>query len=147
MSSMDAPPIKRLEHLLDLSAYRQGLTTSNPADIDTPGYGTRDIDFADELRKVLGAEGEAPVPGLPQVVKVAELLERPDGNNVSVDRESMPFTETQLQFRMGACPKRLDPAVDKAIAMLQALKGFRRRSGTEDAPFESNIEVRAFLQK
>lgn len=144
---MDAPPLKRLKRFLDLPAYRQGLITSNPADLDTPGCRTRDIDFAGEVRNILGAEGEAPVHGLPQEVKVAGLLERPDGNNVGVDRESMPLAEAQLEFRVGACPKGLDPAVDKAIAMLPALKGFRRRSSTEDAPFESNIEALASLQK
>jgi flagellar basal-body rod protein FlgB len=30
------------------------------------------------------------------------LLERPDGNNVSIDRESMALGELQLQFRTGS---------------------------------------------
>jgi len=29
------------------------------------------------------------------------LLERPDGNNVSMDREGMKMAEAQLQFRTG----------------------------------------------
>jgi flagellar basal-body rod protein FlgB len=32
---------------------------------------------------------------------VGGLLERPDGNNVSMDREGMKMAEAQLQFRTG----------------------------------------------
>jgi flagellar basal-body rod protein FlgB len=33
--------------------------------------------------------------------KVSGLISRPDGNNVSLDRESMTLAETQMQFRVG----------------------------------------------
>ena len=33
--------------------------------------------------------------------KVNGLISRPDGNNVSLDRESMKLAETQMQFRVG----------------------------------------------
>jgi flagellar basal-body rod protein FlgB len=32
---------------------------------------------------------------------VTNLPERPDGNNVNIDRESMMLSETQLQYQMG----------------------------------------------
>jgi flagellar basal-body rod protein FlgB len=37
----------------------------------------------------------------PASVTVEGLPERPDGNNVNVDRESMLLSETQLQYQMG----------------------------------------------
>ena len=37
----------------------------------------------------------------PRVQEAMGLLERPDGNNVNIDRESMLLAETQLEFRVG----------------------------------------------
>jgi len=99
MSWIDTPAIAKLSDYLDLAAFRQTLIASNLANIDTPGYRTRDIDFEGEMRRAeerLGAEAAAP-----RAFEVAGLLERPDGNNVSLDRESMLLAQTQLQFRLG----------------------------------------------
>ena len=37
----------------------------------------------------------------PKTGEVDGLLERPDGNNVSMDRESLVMAQAQLQFRTG----------------------------------------------
>jgi len=37
----------------------------------------------------------------PVVRDVPGLLERPDGNNVSLDREGLLMSETQLQYQIG----------------------------------------------
>jgi flagellar basal-body rod protein FlgB len=37
----------------------------------------------------------------PASMEVDGLPERPDGNNVNIDRESMLLSETQLQYQMG----------------------------------------------
>jgi flagellar basal-body rod protein FlgB len=86
-----------LERYLDLAAFRQGLVAGNIANIDTPGYRTRDIDFGVELQRAITTSA----PAAPNVKQVAGLIERPDGNNVSVDRESLLLAQTQLQFRVG----------------------------------------------
>jgi flagellar basal-body rod protein FlgB len=85
-----------LERYLDLTAFREGLVAGNVANIDTPGFHTRDIDFRAELQR---AATEL-APG-PDVRDVKGLIERPDGNNVSLDREGMLLAQTQLQFRVG----------------------------------------------
>lgn len=96
MSWLNSAPIHLLERFLDLASTRQALITSNIANVDTPGYRTRDIDFHGELQRVLKDYG----PGVtePIVHEVPGLVARPDGNNVSVDRESMLLSEVQLQF-------------------------------------------------
>ena len=38
---------------------------------------------------------------MPVVRSVHGLLERPDGNNVSMDREGLLLAETQMQFGLG----------------------------------------------
>ena len=87
-----------LERYLDLASQRHQLIVNNMANIDTPGYRTRDIDFRQELQRVI-AGGD--VTATPVLRQVSGLVERPDGNNVSLERESLLLSEAQLQFRMG----------------------------------------------
>ena len=37
----------------------------------------------------------------PAALQVEGLPERPDGNNVNIDRESLMLSQTQLQYQMG----------------------------------------------
>jgi flagellar basal-body rod protein FlgB len=98
MSLVETPLIKSLARYLDVAAYRQGVVSANVANIDTPGYRTHDINFKQELDKALQAP-DAPVTPRPQ--QVPGLLERPDGNNVNLDREGLLLAQTQLQFTTG----------------------------------------------
>lgn len=97
MSWMNSVPLDLLQRFLDLSAKRQELITSNIANVDTPGYRTKDIDFRGELDRILQG-GSDTTPTEPFVREVPGLVARPDGNNVSVDRESLLLSEVQLQF-------------------------------------------------
>jgi flagellar basal-body rod protein FlgB len=77
------------------------------ANIDTPGYRTRDINFENELRRATStvpmelADGSGSVHFVPVVSEVSGLLERPDGNNVNLDREGLLLAQTQLQYQLG----------------------------------------------
>jgi flagellar basal-body rod protein FlgB len=84
---------------LDLAAFRHALVASNLANIDTPGYRTRDINFSRELRAAL--EGLEATNSSPSVRRVRGLIERPDGNNVSLEREGLMLADTQLRYRLG----------------------------------------------
>jgi flagellar basal-body rod protein FlgB len=97
-----------LERYLDLSTLKLKLTAQNMANVDTPGYRTMGFDFAGEMRRSMealgqqdGAGGKAMTGGEPRIGPVGGLLERPDGNDVSMDREGMKMAEAQLQFRAG----------------------------------------------
>jgi flagellar basal-body rod protein FlgB len=87
-----------LERYLDLASERHQLIVNNMANIDTPGYRTRDLDFRQELQRVIAGGDPSATPVLRQV---SGLAERPDGNNVSLEREGLLLSEAQLQFRMG----------------------------------------------
>ncbi len=97
MSLIDTPNLSTLEHFLNLASYRQSLVASNLANIDTPGYRTRDIDFRSEMKRA--AQDSEGGMALPIARQVPGLMERPDGNNVSVERETMLLGQSQLQFR------------------------------------------------
>lgn len=99
MSLVDTAQINALTKFLDLTAQRQSLVTANLANIDTPGYRTKDVDFRAMLSQARNGIVEA--DSRPAVREVEGLMERPDGNNVSVERESLLLAQTQLQFRTG----------------------------------------------
>jgi flagellar basal-body rod protein FlgB len=88
-----------LARYLDLTSEQMKLTAGNMANVDTPGYKTQGFDFEQEFaRQLNGASGS---PDAPRVQNVDGLVSRPDGNNVSMDREGMQLAKSQLQFRLG----------------------------------------------
>jgi flagellar basal-body rod protein FlgB len=87
-----------LESYINVTSSRHSLVVNNMANVDTPGYHTQDIDFRKQFTSALdGSNSQA----FSAVRDVPGLLERPDGNNVSLDREGLALAETQLQFRIG----------------------------------------------
>ena len=100
-----------LERFLTLASDREQTIAANMANVDTPGYKTKDLNFKQELARaaqfgngvsdtVSGISNTAMETG-PSVSEVQGLMERPDGNNVNLDRESLLLSQTQLQYQMG----------------------------------------------
>jgi flagellar basal-body rod protein FlgB len=91
---------------LDLATAEIKLTAANMANIDTPGYRTVGLDFEAEMQ---GALKDADMDNAdrghaPRQVRVRDvdgLISRPDGNNVSMDREGLNLAEAQLKFKVG----------------------------------------------
>ena len=72
------------------------------ANVDTPGYKTQGFDFAQtSFPRPLGASESTPVSPVKACTDVDGLTARPDGNNVSLDREGMQLAKAQLEFRTG----------------------------------------------
>lgn len=88
---------------LDLTSEQMKLTASNMANVDTPGYRTKGFDFEQAFMGALNdASGaNAALGAQAPVSNVDGLVSRPDGNNVSMDREGMQMAKEQLQFRFG----------------------------------------------
>lgn len=97
MSWLNSADLRVLERFLDVASMRQTLVSTNIANVDTPGYHTRDVDFHGELERAMN--DETPDQMSPYVLPVPGLLARPDGNNVNVERESMLLAQVQLQFK------------------------------------------------
>jgi len=96
-----------LESYLQLTGSRERAISANMANVDTPGYQTRDIDFRSELNRavtqasIMSEDGNPGLVLTPVLREVRGLMERPDGNNVSLDREGLMLSETQLQYQIG----------------------------------------------
>ena len=91
-----------LARYLDLASEQMKLTAGNMANVDTPGYKTQGFDFEQEFARQMnrGSSSSSAVDGA-RAQDVDGLVSRPDGNNVSMDREGMQLAKSQLQFRMG----------------------------------------------
>ena len=99
MSMIDDPTVTALSRFLDVNVFRSELVMSNMANIDTPGYRTQDVNFSQEMER---ADGNLEYASFsPMARPVRGLMERPDGNNVSLERESLLLADTQLRFNLG----------------------------------------------
>ena len=84
-----------LEKYMDLLSARQKLAASNIANADTPGYKTKDIDFQQEFMGMINGQQ-------PATINAEGLVEKPDGNNVSVDREARMLAENAMRFNVAS---------------------------------------------
>lgn len=101
MSMIDSAEIRALGKFLDVSAFRTELITSNLANIDTPGYRARDVNFRQELERAEADSAIELASFSPVARQVRGLASRPDGNDVSLEREGLLLAETQLRFQVG----------------------------------------------
>jgi flagellar basal-body rod protein FlgB len=91
----------QLTRYLDLATSQAKLTAANMANIDTPGYRTVGMDFEAEMREAMDGVDQGKAPRQVRLKAVDGLIARPDGNNVSMDREGLNLAEAQLKFRTG----------------------------------------------
>ena len=91
--------MQQLQGYLEITNQRQQTIAANMANVDTPGYHTQDIDFQKALQNAV-VEGKD-ASATPASIEVQGLNERPDGNNVSMDREGLNLAEAQLKFKTG----------------------------------------------
>lgn len=104
-----------LEKFLDLSSTRQKLIAGNLANVSTPNYKSKDIDFHGELKKAVGQSehiaGKLTNPAhlplgqnknsAPEVI-VNDSRDANGINNVDVDREVANLARNQIYYSVGA---------------------------------------------
>ena len=92
------PIAHNLERYMDLLSIRQKAVASNVANVDTPGYRTKDVDFQYEFLSSLN--DSKPLQETVEIVEPNDLLAKNDGNNVNIDREMRLLAENSMRFRM-----------------------------------------------
>jgi flagellar basal-body rod protein FlgB len=90
---------EKIARYMNLAADQAKLTAANMANIDTPGYRTLGMDFEAEMRSALKKVDQGQADSAVKIGQVDGLITRPDGNNVSMDRESLKMAEAQLKFK------------------------------------------------
>ena len=94
------------EHYMTLLSDRQKLVASNIANVDTPGYQTKDIDFRNEFENAVDGQQ-------PSIIEPKNLQAKPDGNNVNLDREARLLAENALRFSIASNLARSDLSMAK----------------------------------
>jgi flagellar basal-body rod protein FlgB len=99
----------RLEKAMDVLDVKQRVISSNVANVNTPAFQRREVDFKSEMEKLLGTENSSEVsvqttnPNMLQAESPAEATmpivdnrspARNDGNNVSLEKEMVDLAET-----------------------------------------------------
>jgi flagellar basal-body rod protein FlgB len=98
---IDTRMSEQIVRYMDLAADEAKLTAVNMANIDTPGYRALGMDFEGEMRDALKSVDTGNVPRQVRVQEVGGLIARPDGNDVSLEREGLNLAEAQLRFKTG----------------------------------------------
>ena len=109
----ESKTLNAMEGYMDRLSQRQKIVASNLANIDTPGFKTKEITFHATIDELLTAEPsgrlrrtrerhiEADPPGPENIVfEPRGLVERADRNNVDIDREMMKVSETTFGYSM-----------------------------------------------
>jgi flagellar basal-body rod protein FlgB len=91
----------QIARYLDLATDETKLTAQNMANVDTPGYRAEGMDFEAEMQRAMYGVEEDQEPGKIHLRPESNLVTRPDGNNVSMDRESLNMAEAQLRYKTG----------------------------------------------
>jgi len=104
----DAAMMSALGRAMTRAVQKQAVAAGNLANLDTPGYRTKEVKFSDELDGQLGAMSIAvTAPGHfgakgavdpRNTEEVSGLQMRRDGNNVQLDRELLSLSKATADF-------------------------------------------------
>jgi len=87
-----------LERALQGSSMRHAALSENIANVNTPGYQRRDVDFKSALQAAMpgGSSAISSAPFAPAVDGAAAV--RVDGNSVDVDTENAALAQNALEY-------------------------------------------------
>jgi flagellar basal-body rod protein FlgB len=109
--------LQLMDASMTLASKRQTLIASNLANIDTPGFHTRDFSFQGALKSALESQAGQQSPAAMKLTQAGHQSpsastslppsedpiwpswERNDGNDVNLDRENMLLARTQQTYQ------------------------------------------------
>ena len=103
----DAAIVSALRRQMTVLAARQVVAAGNLANVNTPGYRSKEVSFDSALDEQLSSAGQLAttssghLPGSgsgPAVHDTADLAARRDGNNVQIDRELLAMSRASGEF-------------------------------------------------
>ncbi len=99
LEGLFGPHLSNLDRSLARASKRHGLVSENLANVNTPGYKRKDIEFGIELERASGNMqlGNRMDDGK---VKVSKGSLRRDGNSVDLESEVAALAETEFRYRL-----------------------------------------------
>lgn len=88
---------------LDVAGLRHRVIADNIANAETPGFTRSEVSFCDKLKRALtAADADTAIRRVedvqPEVQADLSSPVRPDGNNVSIDKEMAELTKNSLEY-------------------------------------------------
>lgn len=88
---------------LDCAGVRHKVIADNLANVETPGFTRSEVSFEDQLKSALDSKNDEEAMDQlsslePSVQADTATPARPDGNNVSVDKEMAAMSKNGLQY-------------------------------------------------
>jgi flagellar basal-body rod protein FlgB len=115
MDIFQDPTLQAIGPYMSRLSKRQQIVASNLANIDTPGYKTKEVSFNATIQELLSetpaslrvsrpehTRGRLPGPSQVQPYEVPGLDSGLDQNNVDLDRELLKMSETSFGYSMMA---------------------------------------------
>lgn len=93
LDNLFAGHLDNLSRALNRTTQRHGLLINNLANVNTPGYRRRDVDFAITLAQ---EEGRSTRQGEERVTGGVRI----DGNGVDLEQEVTALAETEIRYQM-----------------------------------------------
>lgn len=97
MSLFDSTQLS-LEAAMRGATLRQTLLTDNLANVDTPGYQRKDVDFHAALRQAEAAGAPLDAVAFQPTVDASRTV-RADGSGIDPDQESAALAENALEYQ------------------------------------------------
>ena len=87
--------------MLDATALRHRVLANNLANVNTPGFVRKDVQFRQQMAEALASGDVSRVRAVqPEVHEDTGAPARPDGNNVSTQRELGEMSENGLLYQL-----------------------------------------------
>jgi flagellar basal-body rod protein FlgB len=93
LDNLFGPHVNNLQSALGRASQRHALLTDNLANVNTPGFKRRDVDFNITLQEEMDKPNFAPSGG--QSGGAIRL----DGNGVDLEKEVMSIAETEMRYQ------------------------------------------------
>jgi flagellar basal-body rod protein FlgB len=97
-------------------SLRQDVVADNIANIDTPNFRARSVDFEESLRTAV-ARGGVPESGIALTSTPTQTPVGPNGNNVDLRKETMAAMQTVFQYQT------VTRAVSDRLALVRTAAG------------------------
>jgi flagellar basal-body rod protein FlgB len=95
LEKLFGPHMDNLQQAMSRTTQRHSMLSNNLANVNTPGYKRKDVDFNIVLEEERGKQAFFN-RGSEEISDNSSL--RLDGNNVDVEKEVMQIAETELRF-------------------------------------------------
>lgn len=109
-----------LARALDGCALRQKTIANNIANAETPGFRRSEVSFEADLSAAIATRGSSAAKKKlhelkPTVQMDIDSPERPDGNNVNIDKEMADLTKNSLSYRAATTLLELKGSIIKYV--------------------------------